>query len=374
LKGLAHLQILNSQKHLPITYSRELQKVIKLKNITVWVCLSLSLFSWNIKSQIVVSTTSPITMEMRDNENLLGLIYSQSSPSVAVEVSGRVIEIIADVGDEVKAGDILAIIDPEKYNLQYSQSKAEIARLTALLINQELDLKRAEKLFNDNLVSEEMMDRTRAEFSALKEQMNAADAQLRNAKRLIEETNVKAPIDSKVSSKNIDAGDYVQPGMVVYELVDTINLKVDLSFPEYMSPKLKRGLEVQITSPTNPNEIVKSIIKDIKPNINSRNKSLTTIIDFKNPGTWLPGASSRATVVFSKFENAIVVPQISIVRRSVGEVVYLVKDNRVKEIPVKTGLKNSGFVQIIEGISIDDEIVKDGAGFLADDSKIEIIN
>jgi RND family efflux transporter MFP subunit len=313
-------------------------------------------------------------MEMRDNENLLGLIYSQSSPSVAVEVSGRVIEIIADVGDEVKAGDILAIIDPEKYNLQYSQSKAEIARLTALLINQELDLKRAEKLFNDNLVSEEMMDRTRAEFSALKEQMNAADAQLRNAKRLIEETNVKAPIDSKVSSKNIDAGDYVQPGMVVYELVDTINLKVDLSFPEYMSPKLKRGLEVQITSPTNPNEIVKSIIKDIKPNINSRNKSLTTIIDFKNPGTWLPGASSRATVVFSKFENAIVVPQISIVRRSVGEVVYLVKDNRVKEIPVKTGLKNSGFVQIIEGISIDDEIVKDGAGFLADDSKIEIIN
>ena len=313
-------------------------------------------------------------MEMRDNENLLGLIYSQSSPSVAVEVSGRVIEIIADVGDEVKAGDILAIIAPEKYNLQYSQSKAEIARLTALLINQELDLKRAEKLFNDNLVSEEMMDRTRAEFSALKEQMNAADAQLRNAKRLIEETNVKAPIDSKVSSKNIDAGDYVQPGMVVYELVDTINLKVDLSFPEYMSPKLKRGLEVQITSPTNPNEIVKSIIKDIKPNINSRNKSLTTIIDFKNPGTWLPGASSRATVVFSKFENAIVVPQISIVRRSVGEVVYLVKDNRVKEIPVKTGLKNSGFVQIIEGISIDDEIVKDGAGFLADDSKIEIIN
>ena len=46
----------------------------------------------------------------------------------------------------------------------------------------------------------------------------------------------------------------------------------------------------------------------------------------------------------------------------------------MKEIPVKTGLKNSGFVQIIEGISIDDEIVKDGAGFLADDSKIEIIN
>lgn len=343
------------------------------KNI-ILIALPLFFVAWNVNSQIVVSTTYPSTMEMNEEENLMGLIYSQSSPSVAVEVSGRVIEIIADVGDEVSAGDVLARIDSEKYNLQYSQAKAEIARLSALLINQELDLKRAEKLFKDNLVSEEMMDRTRAQFNALKEQMNAADAQLRNAKRLIEETNVKAPIQSEVAIKNIDAGDYVQPGMVVYELVDTKNLKVDLSFPEYLSPKLKKDLEVRITSPANPNEIVISKIKEIKPNIDARNKSLTTIIDFENPGTWLPGASSRATVVFSKFESAVVVPQISVVRRSVGEVVYVVKDNIVKEIPVETGLRKAGYIQILNGISLDDEIVKDGAGFLTNNSEIEIIN
>ncbi|GIS86376.1 MAG: hypothetical protein CM1200mP17_09440 [Woeseia sp.] len=197
---------------------------------------------------------------------------------------------------------------------------------------------------------------------------------LRNANRLIEETNIKAPIESEVAIKHIDAGDYVQPGMVVYELVDTKNLKVDLSFPEYLSPKLKKGLEVRITSPTNPDEIVISKIKDIKPNIDSRNKSLTTIIDFENPGTWLPGASSRATVVFSKFENAIVVPQISVVRRSIGEVIYVVKGDSVKETLVKTGLRKEGYIQILEGIALNDEIVKDGAGFLTDSSIIEIVN
>lgn len=343
------------------------------KNI-IWMILPLSFWVLNLESQIVVSTTFPITQEMNEEEKLMGLIYSKSSPSLAVEVSGRVVEIIADVGDEVKAGDVLAKIDSEKYNLQYSQSKAEIARLSALLVNQELDLQRAEKLFEDSLVSEEMMDRTRAEFNALKEQINAADAQLRNANRLIEETNVKAPIDSEVASKYIDAGDYVQPGMVVYELVDTKNLKVDLSFPEYLSPKLKKGLEVHITSPTNPDEVVVSEIKDIKPNIVVRNKSLTAIINFENPGTWIPGASSRATVVFSKFEDAIVVPQISVVRRSIGEVVYLVKGNTVKEAPVKTGLRKEGFIQILKGVKLDDEIVKDGAGFLTNDSEIEVIN
>ena len=343
------------------------------KNI-ISVLIPFALWVFDANSQIVVSSTFPSTQEINEEENLMGLIYSKSSPSLAVEVSGRVVEIIADVGDEVKAGDILAKIDSEKYNLQFSQAKAEIARLSALLINQELDLKRAEKLFKDNLVSEEMMDRTKADFNALKEQMNAADAQLRNAKRLIEETNIKAPIKSEVAIKHIDAGDYVQPGMVVYELVDTKNLKLDLSFPEYLSPKLKKGLEVHITSPTNPDEVVISKIRDIKPNIDSRNKSLTTIIDFENPGTWLPGASSRATVVFSKFENAIVVPQISVVRRSIGEVIYVVKGNTVKETPVKTGLRKEGYIQILEGITLNDEIVKDGAGFLTDSSIIEIIN
>ena len=343
------------------------------KNI-ISMILPFALWAFDANSQIVVSSTFPSTQEINEEENLMGLIYSKSSPSLAVEVSGRVVKIIADVGDEVKAGDILAKIDSEKYNLQFSQAKAEIARLSALLVNKELDLQRAEKLFKDNLVSEEMMDRTKADFNALKEQMNAADAQLRNANRLIEETNIKAPIESEVAIKHIDAGDYVQPGMVVYELVDTKNLKLDLSFPEYLSPKLKKGLEVRITSPTNPDEIVISKIKDIKPNIDSRNKSLTTIIDFENPGTWLPGASSRATVVFSKFENAIVVPQISVVRRSIGEVIYVVKGDSVKETPVKTGLRKEGYIQILEGITLNDEIVKDGAGFLADSSIIEIVN
>ena len=343
------------------------------KNIIVMI-ITLALWAFDANSQIAVSSTFPNTQEIDEEENLMGLIYSKSSPSLAVEVSGRVVEIIADVGDEVKAGDILAKIDSEKYDLQFSQAKAEIARLSALLVNQELDLQRAEKLFKDNLVSEEMMDRTKADFNALKEQMNAADAQLRNAKRLIEETNIKAPIESEVAIKHIDTGDYVQPGMIVYELVDTKNLKVNLSFPEYLSPKLKKGLEVRITSPTNPDEVVISKIRDIKPNIDPRNKSLTTIIDFENPGTWLPGASSRATVVFSKFENAIVVPQISVVRRSIGEVIYVVKGNTVKETPVITGLRKEGYVQILEGIKLNDEIVKDGAGFLTDSSIIEIVN
>ena len=236
-----------------------------LKNLSIGLSTLLLLVAQISMGQITVSTTTVITMNLNEEDNVMGMIYSRSSPEIAAEVSGRVISVIADIGDVVEKGQVLAQIDSEKYDLQLAQSKAEIARLSALLVNQELDLKRAEKLFKDNLVSEEMVDRTRAEFNALSEQINAANAQLRNSERLIEETEIKAPIKTKVAAKHIDIGDFVQNGMIVYELVDTKNLRVGLSFPEYQSLKLKKGLKVFLTTPTSIDENVETVIKEIKP-------------------------------------------------------------------------------------------------------------
>ena len=175
-----------------------------LKNLSIGLSTLLLLVAQTSMGQITVSTTTVITMNLNEEDNVMGMIYSRSSPEIAAEVSGRVISVIADIGDVVEKGQVLAQIASEKYDLQLAQSKAEIARLSALLVNQELYLKRAEKLFKDNLVSEEMVDRTRAEFNALSEQINAANAQLRNSERLIEETEIKAPIKTKVAAKHID--------------------------------------------------------------------------------------------------------------------------------------------------------------------------
>ncbi|MBT5217199.1 MAG: efflux RND transporter periplasmic adaptor subunit, partial [Gammaproteobacteria bacterium] len=313
-------------------------------------------------------------IDLTEEESVMGMIYSRASPSLAAEVSGRVIEILADIGDEVDKGQVLAKIDPEKYTLQFAQSKAEMARLSALLINQELDLKRAEQLFKDSLVSEEMIDRTRAEYNALKEQINAAEAQLNNSKRLIEETEIKAPIKSKVSAKNIDVGDFVQTGVIVFELVDTENLRVALSFPEYQNLKLKKGLSVYLTTPTSIDQLIETTIKDIKPDINANSRSITAIVDFENPGSWVPGASTQATIILSTVKNALVLPQLSVVRRSNGNVVYLLNENTVLERSVNTGLEKNGLIQITSGLRKGDIVALDGAGFLTNGSVININN
>ena len=345
-----------------------------LKNLSIRLSALLLLVAPISMGQITVSTTTATTMNLNEEDSVMGMIYSRSSPDIAAEVSGRVISVIADIGDTVDKGQVLAQIDSEKYDLQLAQSKAEIARLSALLVNQELDLKRAEKLFKDSLVSEEMVDRTRAEFTALSEQINAANAQLRNSERLIEETKIKAPIKTQVSAKHIDIGDFVQNGMIVYELVDTKNLRVALSFPEYQSLKLKKGLKVFLTTPTSRNQNVETIIKEIKPNVNSNNRSITAIVDFDNPGSWVPGASTQARIILSTYEDAVVLPQLAVVRRSIGDVVYLIQNDTAVEQQVDTGLEKDGFIHIKSGLKHGDIVALDGAGFLTNGTQILINN
>ena len=345
-----------------------------LKNLSIGLSTLLLLVAQTSMGQITVSTTTVITMNLNEEDNVMGMIYSRSSPEIAAEVSGRVISVIADIGDVVEKGQVLAQIASEKYDLQLAQSKAEIARLSALLVNQELDLKRAEKLFKDNLVSEEMVDRTRAEFNALSEQINAANAQLRNSERLIEETEIKAPIKTKVAAKHIDIGDFVQNGMIVYELVDTKNLRVALSFPEYQSLKLKKGLKVFLTTPTSIDQNVEAVIKEIKPNVNSNNRSITAIVDFDNPGSWVPGASTQARIILSTYQDALVLPQLAVVRRSVGDVVYLIQNDTAVEQQVDTGIEKDGLVHIKSGLKNGDIVALDGAGFLTNGTQIKINN
>ena len=162
--------------------------------------------------------------------------------------------------------------------------------------------------------------------------------------------------------------------MIVYELVDTKNLRVALSFPEYQSLKLKKGLKVFLTTPTSKDQNVETIIKEVKPSVNSNNRSITAIVDFDNPGSWVPGASTQAKIILSTYQDAVVLPQLAVVRRSIGDVVYLIQNDTAVEQQVDTGLEKDGFIHIKSGLKHGDIVALDGAGFLTNGTQILINN
>lgn len=321
---------------------------------------------------IRITTAVAETRAVEHTEWAVGVIESRLSAQVAAEVSGTVVRVLADEGQGVTAGQVLAEIEPRQYQFSQDADQAEVGRLSALLRNKRQELDRARKLVAERLIAAEKIDGIEAELDALERQLDGAQAKVAESGRRLGKTRVTAPVNAEIAERLIDVGDYVQAGTVAFDVVDVEHLRVRLPFPEYRAPELRIGQKVTLSSAAAGAGSVVSAISEVRPSVNPANRSITVIVDFDNPGQWRPGASVRADVVLAVRADAVVVPQVAVVRRPVGDVVYVIRDKKAEERPVRRGLRNGGVVEILDGVKAGETVAVDGAGFLTQGVGVEV--
>ncbi|MCC5795499.1 MAG: efflux RND transporter periplasmic adaptor subunit [Chromatiales bacterium] len=319
-----------------------------------------------------VTTMAAEATRIEETEWAVGVIESRRSPRIAAEVAGQVRRLHVDEGQRVRAGQLLAEIDDAQYRYERTAQQAEVGRLEAQIRNRELDLGRARRLVDERLVAAEQVDGLEAELDALREQLRGAEARVADSERRLARTRVQSPVDAEVAARLIDEGDFVSTGTVAFDLVDVDNLRIRLPFPEYLATELRAGLPVRLTSAAAGEAEVEATITEVRPGIDPASRSLVVIVDFANPGGWRPGASVRAEVVLSVREQAVTVPQVAVVRRPAGEVVYVVNEGRAEERLVRRGLRSGRMVEILEGLSPGDTVIVDGAGFLTQGTPVDV--
>ncbi len=322
---------------------------------------------------IRITTAEAKQATIEQTEWAVGVIESRLSAQVAAEVAGKVVRVLADEGQGVEAGQVLAEIESRQYHLSQDADQADAGRLSALLRNKQLELDRARQLVAERLVAAERVDGIEAELDALKQQLEGARAQVGESDRRLGKTRITAPVRAEIAERLIDVGDYVQVGTVAFDLIDVQHLRVKLPFPEYRAPELSAGLKVRLTSAAAGDQAVESTITEIRPSVNPANRSVSVIIDFDNPGIWRPGASVRAEVVLSLRENSVTVPQVAVVRRPVGDVVYVIKDKKAEERLVRRGLRSGAMAEILDGLKAGEIVAVDGAGFLTQGGSVAVV-
>jgi RND family efflux transporter MFP subunit len=321
---------------------------------------------------IRITTAAAQRTAVAQTEWAVGIIESRLSAQVAAEVSGTVVRVLADDGQAVTAGQVLAEIEPQQYRLSQDADQAEVGRLSALLRNKQMELDRAHKLVAERLIAAEKVDSIEADLDALKQQLEGARAKVGESGRRLGKTRVIAPVRAEIAERKVDVGDFVQAGTVAFEVVDMQHLRVKLPFPEYRAPQLAVGQKVRLSSAAAGTDAVSAAITEVRPNVNPANRSITAIVDFDNPGRWRPGASVRAEVVLSVRQDAVTVPQVAVVRRPVGDVVYVIHEGKAEERPVKRGLRSGTNIEILEGLKPGEVVAVDGAGFLTQGSRVDI--
>ena len=294
-----------------------------------------------------------------------------TDPTIASEIAARVINVYVTPGTQVKQGQLIATLDAADFSMQRNEQLAEVARIQALIENQTKIVARNQALVNKNFISQNAVDNDTAQQNVLKQQLEAAKARVASINHNSSKSKVYAPVSGTIEKRLAGPGDFLRVGDPIVQIVSTQRLRAHLPFPERIGAVLKAGLKIRLTTPTSP-QAVETVIHELKPMITADNRTVDVIADVVDAVGWQPGASVTGTVILGEQAAAMMIPEQCLVLRPAGEVVYVVRNNIAYQAVVKTGLRQNGLIEVLDGLNENDTIVVDGAGFLTDKAPVKV--
>ncbi|MEN6584779.1 MAG: efflux RND transporter periplasmic adaptor subunit [Sulfuricella sp.] len=306
----------------------------------------------------IITVTQAVARDVPVVEHSIGEIDSVTTPKIGAEVAGRITKVLVDVGDPVTKGQLLAEIDATDY-------VADARRLKSDAVTQQKLATRYRELARKGFVSSSSLE-------GIETQNISAREQYARAAKNVLRTRIESPVDGRVDSRFVSKGDWIDLGKPVFQIATSQALRIRLPFPETVSHLIKVGQTVKLSTPTAPGEEINGTIAQLRPMVGADSRSFDAIVEIDNPGDWRPGSSVNGEVLLETHSGAVTVPEESIVLRPAGDVAYVVADGKALQRVVKTGVKQEGYVEIIDGLRVGESVAVDGAGYLTDQGRVEI--
>lgn len=280
-------------------------------------------------------------------------VEAYAKNNIAPQSPSRIQKIYVEVGDFVRAGQIVAKMDEVSLN----QSKLSMA-------NDSLEYSRIKKLYEQGGVS-------KSDFDAMELKYNVTRSQYQN---LLENTILRSPVSGVITARNYDQGDmYGGSPIYVVEQITPVKLYVGISEMDYT--RVKKNDAVTLTADALPGKTFTGRIARIYPTIDAATHTFTAEVNVANSDRLLrPGMYARVTVNFGS-NHSIVVPDDCVVKQQgsgVRSVFVLQADNTVKEIVVTLGRHFGTEYEILSGVAEGDKVVVKGQASLKNGSKVNV--
>lgn len=280
-------------------------------------------------------------------------VEAYAKNNIAPQSPSRIQKIYVEVGDFVRAGQIVAKMDEVSLN----QSKLSMA-------NDSLEYSRIKKLYEQGGVS-------KSDFDAMELKYNVTRSQYQN---LLENTILRSPVSGVITARNYDQGDmYGGSPIYVVEQITPVKLYVGISEMDYT--RVKKNDTVTLTADALPGKTFTGRIARIYPTIDAATHTFTAEVNVANRDRLLrPGMYARVTVNFGS-NHSIVVPDDCVVKQQgsgVRSVFVLQADNTVKEIVVTLGRHFGTEYEILSGVAEGDKVVVKGQASLKNGSNVNV--
>lgn len=307
---------------------------------------------------------------MAQNLSLSGTLVAREETSVSSQLSGYpVLRVLADQDDEVRAGQILAVLDDTLLRADIAQQRAALAQQRIAAERAAAEAGRVAGLENSGVLSSEAVAERLLSSRSANASVTQSEAQLQSLlvkERLME---IRAPVSGRILSRAVRPGDIASPGTILFRMARDSLVEVDAETPEASINLVRVGQPAQVTLPTGL--VVPGTVRLVSAEIDAQTKLGRTRILMKPNRALRPGGFADVRLAVSE-SSALAVPEAAVIRDEGGaSVMVLDARDRVHSLAVTTGVRSSGWVQLLRGPSAGTRVLTGGQGFVLDGDAVK---
>lgn len=332
--------------------------------------------------------------------DMAGVLLPDKTLNITSKLTGQITRMDYNVGDAVKAGDVLITLETKTLNAQLLQAEASLqsaeagvqsAKNQAELAKINLDIQQkayndakvlydsgatAKSLFDDaanklQLEEKKYENATGSAVNLAQAAVSTANANVNNIRVQMENSIIKSPINGIIVTKSSNLGEIASPNVTLMTIADTATLKLKGTVSQELLPLLQIGQEIVVTIDIYPDKEVKGRIESLGPMAVSTGAIFPIEIAINNSGDINAGLSAHAAIDIAQ-NSGVVVPAEAVIRNNGESYVFVIKENVASKRVVTTGIRNDKEVQILKGLDAGEQVAVTNVNSLSDNKSVKL--
>jgi RND family efflux transporter MFP subunit len=288
-----------------------------------------------------------------------GAIMPEREAAVRAQVGGSVLQTYADQGQAVRAGQTLGRIESGGLQDMYLGARAGVTAAISTNDIAQRELARSQKLLAAGAIAERDIEQARRAAIAASAALADARARLATASKQVGNTVITAPISGVVSERPISAGDVVQPGALLFTVVDPSSMRLEGSVPAEQLAQVRLGAPVTFTVNGYPGRSFSGKVTRVNPTADPATRQVRIMISIPNAEGRLVGGLFANGRLASQSHSGMVVPATAVDSRSNVPAVFRIKGGKVERVNVQLGLRDDAAerIEIASGVQVGDTLL-----------------
>ncbi len=324
------------------------------------------------RAALTVALTTPSRADWPQRISANGSVAAWQEVVVGAEVSGwRLVEVAAQVGDQVKRGQLLARLSTDMLNAEMAQTRAAMAEAQALLAEATANADRARELKPTGVLSLQQTTQVLTAESTAQARVDSLLARLQADQLRLAQARIVAPDDGVISARTALQGAVAQPGQELFRLIRRGRLEWRAEVTAAELSRIKPGMAARVTLPAGAT--VKGQVRAIAPTVDVQTRNGLVSIDLQPGGDARPGMFARGEIDVGQ-ALALTLPQTAVqLKDGFSYVMRVGADLRVALQKVSTGRRSGERIEITAGLAPEAQVVLAGGAFLADGDLVKVV-